>query len=275
MTARTLNNPLVVWAGDIHCNSTVAVAPPESEVNDEVTVTQSKAQKALWDAWKDAWAQIKSKKRNVVLVLGGEICDIDAKKRSDQMITQNPDKAQGNAMTLLGPALEVATRIIILRGTEAHSGKSAWTDEGIAKAIHKECNNVYRNGKQFSWWECEVYIGGRFFNLAHHTVMGRVPRSERDAANHLSADLMMSYGRSKRKLPDYAMRGHVHRVSESGMNFPVRSIVCPCWQLQTTHIHRLGEGSKDPEIGLITVDPAKNEVEWIRYEPKREEPGLI
>lgn len=253
----------------------MAVAPPEFEINDEVTGNQSKVQKALWDAWLDAWAQVKAKKRNVVLIFGGEICDIDYKNRSTQIITQDPEKAQSNALTLLEPALEVASKVIVLRGTEAHTGGSAWTDESIAKKINADYVKVVRNGRQFSWYEGDFVIGGRVFNLAHHTNMGRTARTERDAANHLSADLMMSYGRTRSKYPDYAMRGHVHRVSDSGLNFPIRSIICPTWELQTVYVHRLGEGHKQPEIGIILVDPARGEVEWVKYERQREAAVLV
>lgn len=266
----------MVWAGDIHCNSTAAVSPPNAEIDDGVPVGQNKIQSELWLAWLDAWKQVARMKRNVVLVLGGEICDIDGKNRGTQYLTKNPEKAQANAIELLRPALKVAQKVIVLRGTEAHVGESAWTDESIARCIHKqEGVEVLKNGREFSWWECDVYIGGKLFNLAHHVNMGNVPRTERNAANHLAADLMMSYARRRKPPPDYAMRGHVHRAAESSFNYPVRAIICPAWTVHASYIHRIGKGHSPVEIGLMIVDPAADDVRWKKYETKDKNPEFI
>lgn len=276
MKINSLKDPIVVWAGDIHCNSTVALSAPTAELPDGMAAGQSQDQEKLWLAWRDGWKKIKRLKRNVVVVLGGEICDIDSKDRSDQYITRNPGLAQSNAMLMLEPVFEVANKFIVLRGTEAHSGKSAWTDEGIARQIHKDIKiEVVKNGSQYSWYEHDFFIGGRKFNLAHHVSMGTSKRTERDAANHLSADLIMSYARSRDPLPHYALRGHVHRNSDSSINYPIHSIIAPCWSLQNSYIHRIGSGNALPEIGLVIVDPIQDKVEWYNYHLKRREPRFV
>jgi len=106
--------------------------------------------------------------------------------------------------------------------------------------------------------------------------MGTNPRTEKDAANHLAADLVMEYAnRWREPLPDFAFRGHVHRYSESGDNFAIRAYIGPCWQGATPFVHRIGKSAGKPEIGLLFLDIAKKELEQIKYEYSREAPDHI
>jgi hypothetical protein len=275
----TLTNPIIVWAGDLHINSTVALCVPEFKRDDGDFHKNSRLQNELWTAWGDAWKQVKAKARGreVVTIIGGEIADEMMKHPTYQYITHNTDDIRRMAIETLEPLPKVTDKLIVLRGTEAHSGLSANLDEGIAREIAKQYDGikVIKDGTRFSHWYARMYIGGRLFDLAHHVSMGQSKRTERDAANHLSADLMMIYGRQGKKFPDFALRGHVHRVSDSGMNFPIRSIICPTWQMTTTHTHRIGGGMDVPEIGLVVIEPDTKNTEWIRYEAKSKEPQFV
>lgn len=274
-----MTTPILAWAGDLHINSTVALCVPEFELDDGNYHKNSKAQDALWEAWRDAWGQVRrrAKGREVVTVIGGEAADMMVKHPTLQYITKNRERVEDMSLETLQPALDVTDKLIVLRGTEAHSDMSSNLDEAIAKRIAKEYTGikVIKDGNRYSHYYARMFIGGRKFDLAHHVSMGNSKRSERDAANHLSADLMMTYSRWGETFPDFAMRGHVHRVSDSSMNFPIRSIVCPSWQLHTSFSHRIGAGPDRPEIGIIVVDPITKEIEWLKYETKREAPKYI
>jgi len=278
----TLNNPVFVWVTDIHINSKQALCAPEVERNlDGEKYYPNKAQVALFDAWKDAWASVKEKAgdRPIVIGFGGEIVDIDAKKRSNQYITQSDGEENEliieHAMVLLRPALEMASKVIIIKGTEAHVGVNGAMDEVMARQINREFRGlVHKNSvtDEFSWHYFRGFIGGRKFDLAHHVNMGGMPRTERNAANHLAADLMMQYARWKEQFPDFAFRGHVHRVSDSSFNYPIRALIGASWQVATPFIHRIAHGGNKPEIGLLFCDIKNKEVEYINYDYKREEP---
>lgn len=274
-----MSNPIVVWCGDLHINSTVALCVPEFERDDGNYHKNSKLQDELWLAWVDAWKTVKrkAKGRQVVTIIGGEIADEMMKHPSHQYITHNNNDLRKMALETLDPLIQVTDKLIVLRGTEAHSGLSANLDEAIANDIAKTYTGikVIRDGNNYSHWYARLYIGGRLFDLAHHVNMGNGKRTERDAANHLSADLMMTYGRNREPLPDFALRGHVHRVSDSSINYPIHSVICPCWTAANSHIHRIGGGAESPEIGLIYIDPVTKVVEGIRYETKRKAPQYI
>jgi hypothetical protein len=176
----------------------------------------------------------------------------------------------------------MASKIIVIRGTEAHVGNNGALDEKIAKQIDKVKKGVIhrnaelRKSKEYSHHYLRTFIGGRSFDLAHHVNMGTTPRTERDAANHLAADLVMEYAnRWHEPLPDFAFRGHVHRYAESGDNFSIRAYIGPCWQVANPFVHRIGKSAGKPEIGLLFCDIAKKHVEQIKYEFRRESPDHI
>jgi hypothetical protein len=280
----TLKNPVFVWVTDIHINSKQAVSLPVIDMGEGNVYHANALQKALYNGWLDAWKEVKNRagKRPIVVGIGGEIGDIDAKNRSNQYISKDVDCVRDHSIELFLPIIEMAKKIIVIRGTEAHVGNNGMLDEKIARQMEKEKkgiihrNSELRRTKEYSYQYLRTFIGGRKFDLAHHVNMGTVPRTEKDAANHLSSDLVMEYAnRWHEPLPDFAFRGHVHRYSESGDNFSIHSYIGPCWQGANPYIHRIGKSAGMPEIGLLFCDIAKKEVEYIKYEYRREAPDHI
>jgi hypothetical protein len=280
-----MTDPLIVWVSDLHINSTTALCVPEFEKDDGNLHVNSRLQNVLWDAWRDGWKTIgqKAKGREVVTIIGGEIADEMMKHPSHQYITHNTDDIRKMALDTLDPCLQVTDTLIVLRGTEAHSGYSANLDEGIAREIANGYDlEVVKDGKHFSHWYLKIYIGGRLFDLAHHVSMGTSRRTERNAANQLSADLQMDYIRKwsdnkqeRFELPDFALRGHVHRFADSADNYPIRSIISPCWQFQNVFAHRIAASAQKTDIGFILIEPAKKQVDWIKYVAQSEKPKHI
>src|SRR5581483_8299849 len=86
-----LKNPIFIFVSDIHINSKAAVRYPEMVMDDGDSSIASARQMALWEPWQDAWATVKkrAKDRPVVIAVGGEIADKDAKSRSYQYVTKN------------------------------------------------------------------------------------------------------------------------------------------------------------------------------------------
>lgn len=271
------NNPVVAWASDLHINSTVALCVPDFELDDGNYHKNSKLQDALWEAWCSSWKQVrqKAKGREVVGVIGGEIADKMTKHPSLQYIARSDDDIRRMAQETLVPMLEVVDKLIVLRGTEAHTDLGSQLDEGIAREIAKSSDwhnkvKVIKNGSRYSHYYCRRYIGGRLFDLAHHVAMGSARRSERDAANHLAADLIMDYARHGEKPPDFALRGHVHRHSDSADNYPTRAIISGAWQMHTAFSSRIGASAGKADIEIIYIEPDTKKAERIHFETKRE-----
>lgn len=268
-----MKKPIVVWASDIHVNEMSSLCPPEFKRDEGSMYIFSPTIRKMWEAWLDAWDVVKhrGKGREVVVVFGGEFADVDTKSRTNHIITKNRANIKLAVAEAIEPALKIASWVIVLRGTEAHSDLEASMDEEVAQDMTGV--DVFQNPltKEYSWWHCRVKIGGKKFDLAHHVSMGQLPWTERNAANKLAELTLREYISWGEDLPDWVLRGHVHRVSDSGINYaPMRALTSPCWQLNPPYIHRIGAGGRKPEIGLLLIDLEENEVEWIKYEIKRE-----
>ena len=70
------------------------------------------------------------------------------------------------------------------------------------------------------------------------------------------------------------LRSHVHRVSDSGLNFlPMRAFTIPCWSLSNAYSHRIGASNMPPDLGAFLFEiegGLVGEPRWFRYTLKRE-----
>ena len=112
-----------------------------------------------------------------MLVLNGDIVEKDNKRRTHQIITRNDATLLRIAVSTLKPALEWADAIYVVRGTEAHVGKSAEMEEALAYDIGAE-----KDGELHSHWHLRAVAGGVRMDIAHHATMGGMPWTERNAA---------------------------------------------------------------------------------------------
>ena len=256
----------------MHVNEMSSLCPPDFRREEGSSHGYSPAQAKMWQAWLEAWDAVKrrGKGRETVVVFGGEFADLDAKKRTNHIITNNKANIKLAVADTIEPALKCASWVIVLRGTEAHSDLEACFDEEIANDMERV--DVFRNPDtgEGSWWHCRTRIGGKIFDLAHHVSMGSLPWTERNAANKLAELTKRECQTWHENEPDWIIRGHVHRVSDSGISYaPMRALTAPCWQLANPYVHRINAGGRRPEIGLLLVDLETNEPEWIRYEINR------
>jgi hypothetical protein len=204
------------------------------------------------------------------VVFGGEFADLDTKKRTNHLISRNRAEIKEAVADVIAPALRCADGIIVLKGTEAHSGMEADFDTEIANDITGV--KVYEDPvtKLKANWRVRTIIGGKRFDLEHHVRMGTSTNTEKNAANIAALQIKFEYSEWGEALPDWAIRGHVHRVSDSGINFlPLRVVTAPCWSFPNPYAHRQFYGGRKPQIGLIVIDTEKSEPEWIRYETNR------
>lgn len=273
-------NPLLVWVSDLHINSKTALRYPSLQLDDGDWSFASDAQKALWKGWEDFWNYIELKaktslvsKRPVYVIFGGEIADKDAKNRTNQIITKNEESIFNLTTSTLEPALTASSKTVVLRGTEAHVGQDSVLDERVAKDITNIVPDEDRGTA--SWYHARLVIGKFSFDFAHHVTMGCLPWTERNAANKLAKVLIDEYCDWGEKPPDFALRGHVHRFSDSGMNFTTRALISGCWTFPNAYYSRIGAMNKKSEIGGWIIDTETGEVEKRTYEPKRNPPRHI
>lgn len=246
---------LVAIVGDIHANSTVAVCPPTFTMDDGGTRQASPAQVFINKSWKEFWDEVwkvKKKKRwPLYVILNGELADSNI-HHTTQLISRNSADQFRLAIQVLERPVDMADYLIIIRGTEAHTGASGWMDEKLAQDL-EAIGPTRHNGEIRSWFHWLGEIGGVRFDIAHHPGTGHMrPWTKGGDANRLAAMLTYRYveynhqmerqkmADNKLSVPHIGVRGHNHKPSDSADNHPVRAIILPSWQLSTSYGYRLG-----------------------------------
>lgn len=263
----------VITIADLHTNSTLALLKPGMTRDDGEPVQLNIIQKWLWMSWELCLDSIEKLTtgyhKNLVLV--GDLGDIDNGNRSWQYVTRNPSTVTTYTIELLEPVVAKCDTTFVIRGTEAHVGKSAWLEEEIAKDLDAEPDPERGTS---SWWHLRALFGGVKFDIAHHHSMGNLPWTYANAANKLAVETMYEYMEWGEKPPDIVSRGHQHRFADSGRTYPTRGVFLPAWQFKTSYLHRIGKSNARPHIGAVVFlcDDGQYTMHDLRYKPIRGKP---
>jgi hypothetical protein len=238
---------LLIISADHHINSTVALCPPIVNLDDGGTYHASAGQRWLWDSWLEAWEAIgKIKARRKILVLNGDLGELDTKRRSNQIVTPNKATIQGMVTDVLAPALRIVGDTYIVRGTAAHQGKSSWLEEAIAS----DTKGVIKPPGSSSWWQIVGQVEGVRVDIAHHGGMSGSPWGKYNAPAALWTKVLWEY-KVERNLPPphLVIRSHNH-VYVEGAN----ALFTPCWSMITEYGYRTGRENSRPTIGLVIIE---------------------
>jgi hypothetical protein len=169
-------------------------------------------------------------------------------RRSIQLVTLNKATIQRMVIDTLQPLLDHFDKFLILRGTAAHVGKSAWLEEAIAKDLG---NLTIKQDKDiYSWWHYRARCEEVKIDISHHANMGSTPWSKRNAANVLAAKMMWWYQvEMNEKAPDLVLRSHNHTRASSGDNYPCFVDYLPAWTTKTEFAYRIGMEEVISDIG--------------------------
>lgn len=278
MSARADDDETVIVAvvGDLHVNSTVGLCPPYVDLDDGGTYRPSKAQRWLWRCWLDFWNKIGALKREhgaqCYAVLNGDLAD-DNRHSKHQLITPNNTTVIRMTAGVLEPALDVADRAFVVRGTEAHAGPSAQLDEKVAEDIDAERNE---EAKTWSWWWLPLEAAGVRFDIAHHPqTFGSRPWTLDPAAARHAVIIRDQYWERGERPPDVAVRSHVHTYSLSAKRLKPQFFYTPPWELTTAHGHRRGGGGGVEPVGGLPFVCQNGEYTFdkpISYRARRQPP---
>lgn len=269
---------ILASVGDTHTNSTLGLCPPYVELEDGGGYIPSAFQLQMWDMWLDYVGTVSELSllydAPVYTALNGDICDGNHHD-SFQLITRNPSTMQKIARRALLPLVDISDAVYVIRGTEAHSGGSGSLEEEFARDI-----GAIRSAKGvFTWPKLLLNVGGTIIDIAHHTSMGRLPWTSKNAANKLASLVLFEYANRGQKVPHLALRSHNHRYADSFTHYRVRGICMPAWQGKTEYVNRIDANSV-PDIGglIILCDdekPGEPEVIVKRYDFPHEPPKEV
>lgn len=241
---------IVAAISDLHINSTVGLCAPAVNLDDGGTYRSSEAQQWIWANWLDYWSEVKrlKKRQRLIVTLNGDLVDGDHHD-TPQIISRNVSDQHRMTVKALEPMLSLKPhKIFVIRGTEAHAGKSGQYEERIADDIGAERDPVCDTA---SWWWLPLEVDGVRFDIAHHGRMGGRPWTRANGILATAAELTMRCAERGDRLPDVAIRSHLHQPGDSHDNYPVRVLQTPSWQLSTAFAYRIAPGSLLPIGGYI------------------------
>ncbi len=131
------------------------------------------------------------------------------------------------------PALDVSEKVFVVRGTAAHGRQGAVIEEKIAEDI-----NAVQDGDRHSWWELNLNCENVLYDITHHGKVGGMQWTKGNALNKLVGQLIIKY--RNRKIPDVAIRSHMHQYARSDDSHGMVAYAMPAWQLFTEFTHRIG-----------------------------------
>jgi hypothetical protein len=237
-------NTLVVFHADHHVNDVVGLCPPEFGL-DVGTYQPSAAQRWLWRAWLRFWEKIAIMKREyaarVLSVFVGDVGDINAHS-SNELVTINDEWIVNAMVDVAKPALDVADKTIVIRGTAAHSGGAGKLEELFAQRVWAEPCRRRDGSETASWYVWRGAVDGVDVLATHHPASGsRLPDKLDDACNRSCAFVAKSIERSGGRAPDWCVWGHVHkRALGTYLAGRVRGVFLPPWKLVGNYGYRLG-----------------------------------
>jgi hypothetical protein len=257
---------------DLHCNSSVALAPNNIVFTDGDGHRLSGGQYWLLDNWNKVIERVTEISKHGVLrtVFNGDLVDGDAKDRTWQIITRNPVTITHMCAELLEPLAKVSSGgFIFIKGTPAHVGKSGNLEELVADDF--DISKEEPDTKSKLWPIFQGFIDDVKIQIAHHGSAGGLTQNKKLTASKYAAKLIFDYAERKDKPPDIAFYGHSHLWSDSYDNFAAtRCIFLPSWSLATEYIEARNPGClADNGAVILWTDGGKYEIEKIKFIPRQ------
>lgn len=265
----------VIVIADTHINSTFSHWPKGVQKDDGGFHQRNKVQDFLAWAWEDMIEDVlkRTKRMNRTLILNGDLGEMDSKSRSWQNVQQNTAVTVSAMKKVFHPVMDKVNDTFVIRGTEAHTGKSAHLETLFAANDHDSVVYDPMDGSP-TWWHLRATFGGVKFDVAHHGAMGQLPWTQANAANKLAVTTIMQYYEWKETPPDVTIRSHNHRYADSGGNFDTFAVMTPGFQWKNSYIHRIGQSNSKPQIGMLlfVCQDGEYTMEKLHREPRRPRP---
>lgn len=267
---------LLAVVSDIHAGGTTALCPDEIVLDDGGKYVASKAQRWLFQCWREYWQKVEARRdalgAELYVVFNGDAVEGDHHKTT-QIMSANPN-AQAAAWTAaISIPLDLEPdHIVMIRGTEAHVGQSASAEERIADGLRRDKRPIISEPETgaASWWHWVAELQGVKVDVTHH---GRIGQREHTRSSQIvlyAHDVHLSYTKNGERPPDLALRGHNHKVADSFDAVKPRVVATGAWQLGTGHVHKVQPDSlADIQGALVTIQDGAYDVEKVQFHYQR------
>jgi len=263
-----LNNIIVV--SDLHCGCRLGLCPPSVKLDGGGTYHASPLQRKLYKHWLyfwDRWVPEVTKGEPFAVVVNGDSMD-GIHHNSVTQISHNITDQQRIAYDMLSPVVdECHGQLYMIRGTEAHVGKSGQNEEALAEML----DAIPDDSGNYARWDLWAEVGAGLVHFTHH--IGTTGRTHYESSA-VMAELGEAYaeaGRWQNRAPNVVVRSHRHRHIEvrvpTSAGYGI-SFVTAGWQLQTPFVWRMPGGrSSLPQIGGSLIRQGDHELytrHWVK-----------
>lgn len=246
---------MAVLVSDQHIGCRLGLCPAEGvPMDDGGLYTPSKAQKVVWEWWKEfgAWIKKNTAGEPYYLINNGDALE-GVHHGSVTQWSQNMEDQRRAALTILRPMVRAASGYYHIRGTEAHVGKSGQDEESIAKDL----GAIPNDDGQHARWNLWLRLGRYLLHFTHHIGTVHSPMSEATAVHGELIHSFVEAGRWGDEPPDLIARSHRHRHYEvrfaTDKGYAV-GVVSPAWQLKTPFVHKMsGARMTQPQFGGVLI----------------------
>jgi hypothetical protein len=243
---------IVAKTSDQHAGSTLGLCPPEGvRVDDDSEYRPSKAQRWTWERWTGFWKEVADVRKQLgaelYCVYNGDAVEGDHHNTS-QIISRNPEPQTYITERVFGVP-QSPDKVFVVRGTEAHVGPAASSEELLAKRLKAQRTP----NKTWSWWHLRMEVHGVRLDFQHHGRVGTRPWTKTSAPGSLALEIFYEHARRGIPHPHIAVRSHRHVYADSYDAHPTRVIGLPAWQLKTAHAHKVAPESIADIGGVFTV----------------------
>ena len=281
MASKEIRNIVVV--SDLHSGCKLGLCPPgELRLDDGGFYRQSEFQKQVWKHWQYFWEQwvpdVVQGDPYAVIVNGDALDGVH--HNSTTQISHNLLDQRRIAKKILTPVVDKCEgRFYMIRGTEAHVGRSATDEEELAEDLGAIPNKV----GQYSRYDLWKYVGPKVVHALHHVGTTGSAAYEATAVHKELTESFVEAGRWNRRPPDVIVRSHRHRhieirIAVGGKGNETSSaiaVVTPAWQGKTPFAWKVpGARLSQPQFGGIVIRYYKNEL-FVRHKVWSPEPDPV
>jgi hypothetical protein len=145
-----------------------------------------------------------------------------------------------------------------IRGTEAHSGKSAQQEEALAEMLGAK-PEIMGKHKRYARYELWKKVGDGLVHLTHHVGVTGSSHYESTAVYKELIEAFTEAARWSEQPPDIVIRSHRHRALWVGVPVDLTtneawSIVTPGWQNKTPFAFKVAGGRHaPPQFGAVCI----------------------
>ncbi len=258
----------IVVVSDLHCGCRLGLCPPDgAKLDDGGIYMPSKFQRKLWRYWRIFWDEFvpeATRGEPYAVVINGDARE-GVHHRTTTPISHSEEDQEDVAYRVLRPIVDLCGGYFyLIRGTEAHVGPSAVSEERLGKRLGSIPNSEGQYARYELWKRC----GPKLVHFLHHVGTTGSQAYESTAVHKELTESFVEAARWKREPPDVIVRSHRHRhiettiaVGDARSTGRAIAVVTPGFQGKTPFAWKIpGARLSTPQFGGIVVRYSKGEV---------------